>query len=372
MQNILHSFLDKIDRSQTRLSTKISKKTAPELFNYDNDTVYLWSLIQDLEKTYHIISIRKKRKGNSSDEYEDAWLDFNREYEQIVRHWLDRSAKNYYSVEWEKAVDENKSDFKTGDFSALRTASLYSKSRSAKLIVNGFVKASQILSESDTALTLKQLSARCFSGNSKFLDGKEELIFRIFPQHTHRIIPRKVLIETSIPALFNKILFIENLDTFLDLVGKRHTVAVLSDITFIYCAGFKGSSARLRDPGNVIFSHISALPDMTLSEFSNFWFKASNEQVPVYFWGDLDYSGMGILAALRKSFPSCQAWEPAYNLMLKLAADGVSHTLEDTGKDEQKDPGSTGCTYADETLLPFMRNKQLFLDQEAVDFDSIV
>ena len=52
--------------------------------------------------------------------------------------------------------------------------------------------------------------------------------------------------------------------------------------------------------------------------------------------------------------------------MLELLLDGKGHTPEETGKQEQKDQGITGSIYADEILLPALRNCGRFIDQEWV------
>ena len=45
--------------------------------------------------------------------------------------------------------------------------------------------------------------------------------------------------------------------------------------------------------------------------------------LPVYFWGDLDWSGMRILTAMRNKFPEMQAWQPGYSPMLESLLMGL-------------------------------------------------
>jgi hypothetical protein len=54
--------------------------------------------------------------------------------------------------------------------------------------------------------------------------------------------------------------------------------------------------------------------------------------------------------------------------MLERLARG--HPAEDAGKQEQLDPGETGCRYADERLLPALRVAERFIDQEAVTWEE--
>jgi hypothetical protein len=85
---------------------------------------------------------------------------------------------------------------------------------------------------------------------------------------------------------------------------------------------------------------------------------------PVHFWGDLDYSGMAILASLRTIFPSAQAWQPGYDPMLGRLTAGDGHSPGESGKERQRMIEATGCPYADEQLLPALKASQRFLDQE--------
>jgi hypothetical protein len=90
----------------------------------------------------------------------------------------------------------------------------------------------------------------------------------------------------------------------------------------------------------------------------------STIDVPVYFWGDLDYSGMTILASLRSTFPSAQAWRPGYDPMLARLKNGDGHSPAESGKERQRVIEATGCVYADDHLIPALRATERFLDQE--------
>jgi len=85
---------------------------------------------------------------------------------------------------------------------------------------------------------------------------------------------------------------------------------------------------------------------------------------PVYFWGDLDFSGMDILAKLKKVFPTIEPWYNGYVPMLNALQAGDGHSPEEAKKEKQTDPVTTGCEYADLVLLPALRKYNRFLDQE--------
>jgi hypothetical protein len=90
--------------------------------------------------------------------------------------------------------------------------------------------------------------------------------------------------------------------------------------------------------------------DGLISALKSALFESSTERPAIAFFGDLDYSGMVILKSLRQSWPQLTAWEPGYAQLLSLLQAGRGHPPETADKTEQKDPGSTGCTYAYEQL----------------------
>jgi hypothetical protein len=130
----------------------------------------------------------------------------------------------------------------------------------------------------------------------------------------------------------------------------------------IFSSGFRGAAARLRKSGgcSVYYSRGSAADAMRMFEIMLF----SNADIPVFFWGDLDYSGMAILASLRSIFPSAQSWRPGYEPMLKRLVDGDGHSPAESGKERQRVIDRTGCTYADAVLIPALKSQGRFVDQE--------
>ncbi|MCW5573268.1 MAG: hypothetical protein KIT37_09580 [Steroidobacteraceae bacterium] len=82
------------------------------------------------------------------------------------------------------------------------------------------------------------------------------------------------------------------------------------------------------------------------------------------FYGDLDFSGLSILARLRGSFENTVAWQAGYDPMLAILENGGGHLPEAAKKGAQRDPLRTGCMYADDVLLPALRREGRFVDQE--------
>lgn len=84
----------------------------------------------------------------------------------------------------------------------------------------------------------------------------------------------------------------------------------------------------------------------------------------LYFWGDLDFSGLSILKSLRELFPELTAWKSGYSPMLDVIEQG--HLPKYSKKQNQKVLRSTGCQYADEVLVPAILKYGKFVDQEMV------
>lgn len=89
--------------------------------------------------------------------------------------------------------------------------------------------------------------------------------------------------------------------------AARWVNPAFAKLALVYASGFKGSAARLRNPDTVslYFSHKGELGGDRADYFSS-WLFAKNIAIPVWFWGDLDWSGMRILAAMPNSFPRCR------------------------------------------------------------------
>jgi hypothetical protein len=88
--------------------------------------------------------------------------------------------------------------------------------------------------------------------------------------------------------------------------------------------------------------------------------------LPAFFFGDLDFSGMGILASFRLAYPRLEAWQTGYEPLLRELTAGRSHLPVQAQKEAQLDPGNTGCPYADGVLLPALRSHSRFVDQECL------
>lgn len=132
----------------------------------------------------------------------------------------------------------------------------------------------------------------------------------------------------------------------------------------VYSDGFKLSAKRIRNPEGVSLHFHGEGRPVLLNRFINWWYDDNDGDWPVYFWGDLDYAGIDILANLKRRFGAIQAWKTGYQPMLEHLLNGGGHPPEATGKQGQRDVGETGCIYADEKLIPALRQSGRFIDQE--------
>ncbi len=358
LQDLLSRFLDKVEQTE-RLSLRVSSKSLPELYNtLDYDPAYLWALIRELDKEYHILSIKLAPTKPYQAPYEGAQVNFVPEKEALVREWLNRPRLDPYALLWEKTLQKMSHQFE--DFGeALAETIIRVSHKSPEHILKVFAKVGSELRE---PMSLPALSARCFWGDSKFLDRREGLIHALYPSISHLVIPRPILLNVTLPEHIERVLFVENQDTFhlLSNLKPSHTALV-------YSAGFSGSAPRVRDHGNAAFAILSGGQHLaSVEQFQNWWFERSHEDWPTHFWGDLDFAGCAILKSLRQSFTALVAWQAGYRPLLAMIERGEGHGHTTCGKEFQVDPETTGCVYTDEVILPALRESGIFVDQEAV------
>lgn len=353
---LLDTFLHKLEKGH-RLTMRINSKTLPELFDFNAaDVKYLWSLVKSLNNEYHIVSIRYARNKPFQEPYDNAQLVFNPEKEELVRDWLNRPALDPYALVWQETLHKLKDRFEDhGQTLAEQMVRLADKGPEETL--RAFARIS---GELQKPITLRALSARCFWGDSKFLDQREQLVRDLFPGASRNLLPRPVLLTVHLSAPFERVLFVENQDTFLMLCQ-----ACLHGTVLIYSAGFRGSAQRIRERGCAAFSYTG---DTSVQEsFEDWWFtRDPAARIKPRFWGDLDFAGMAILTALKHSFTDIDGWKPGYNALMERLEQGLGHDHETSGKERQPDPYLTGCEYADLELLPAIRESGQFIDQEAV------
>lgn len=364
---LLNTLLTHIDKGRVR-PLRVNNKTLPALFDYSSgNTDYYWSLIVDLADKYGIFLIDLARARPGVEVYEKARLVLQADAESLLRDWLNRPRMEPYAVSWNRAVERNAPYF-MADGAALLAKPIRRQGQTAEQVVDGFAQAAKILHE---PMTLRTLSAKCFWADSKFLDSREDLVRRLLPTADTHLITRPLLIHIAMAETTEQVLFVENQDTFLQLLALQRCGSLCSNTTLVNSAGFRGASSRIRHQGATQFTHVQPYDGDHFQAFQQWWLNEGNAAIPCYFWGDLDFSGMAILVALAQGFTNITAWQPGYRAMLSYHSSGLCHSGEASGKQRQIDPGDVHCTYANNVLLPLMRSSEMFVDQEVVSMDDL-
>jgi hypothetical protein len=358
IQSLLHAVLDRFDQQPGEARRQrlyfSAEKYLPALKRLDDEADQLWRLVTELER-HQLLTINEGKRGPYDAEWKGARLAFTPDSENTLRSWLERPYEEPALHGWRETAKKHRDKFPHGIEPILKR----------RIAIPGWddeqvITALAKLGEVDSPHTLRQLSALLFGGDSKRLDEREELVCALFPGLPLK--PRALVIAVHIPTECRGVLFIENQDTYaLALAGALHGAR---DLALVYAAGFRGGAERIRDREAALLHYHGK--ESERSPFESWWFdSAASPPGPVYFFGDLDFSGMAILAALRQRFGAVTAWQPGYASLLERLHNGHGHTADAANKQQQIDPGMTGCEYADNVLLPAAR-RYGFIDQEAI------
>lgn len=365
IEKLLNTVLNRLDNKPgSKPGFTLDEKTLPELYVQADASDLTWSLLQTLfNEDTPIFNFKECKKRNPFDPvYINARINFNPQSEMILRKWLNRPVVESELQKWKNLVDKYAHRF-PGDVSRLAARKIIVTGKEYEDVLNGFVEINKYINDD---LTLRNLSAKCFWQDSKFLDNKEELIRLLYPQIKIKL--RAVLVSVYLPQNINAVLFIENQDSYNQAIQGIPEKA--QNLALVYSSGFKLSAQRSRETMGVSL-HFHCESDNNIKEqFTAWWHDTSSIESgndwSAYFWGDLDYAGMDILGTLKKRFNNIQAWQEGYRPMLDVLVNGGGHAPETTGKQEQKDAGQTGCEFADNELLPMLRKTGRFVDQEMV------
>lgn len=360
---LLHRLLDKADSGRMRWQLKCSARETPELYDFTDQSQVdvVWEDLRQLAKLGVLDLKLKTRQKPGNNDYDDGLIQLKYEAEETVRLWLQRPAFDPRQHLWDAALAPHLQKFEDGG-AALRREVLRFPGRTYEQLAAAFVRIADELRQ--RPLTLRQLSARCFWGASKFLDRRELLLIATFPSLANRIRARPLLLSVYLPEPLQQIVFVENQDTYLGLMSQAP-----SGLGLVYLAGFRGAALRVREAGQAVFSYVNTVSPEVRSRFDRFWL--GHEQLPCFFWGDLDFAGMAILAALKQVFPGVEAWQPGYKPMVSILRQGGGHSAVGGDKEKQYHPGTTQCPYADYVLIPAMEEQLAFVDQETIDATTL-
>lgn len=359
LQGLLHAVLDRFDRQageQRQRDVSLSAVIAVrDLLHSDSRADQLWHCIEDLQQR-GVLKIRRPRQ-NKRDPYATPWQDaklaFALDCEAILRKWLNRPRTLGAVQQWRMAVQQTPAF--TAHLDWLQERPIVVAGRSALEVLAALVAAQDY----SGPISLRQLSARLFWGNSKVLDERGDIIAALFPHLVVR--DRAIVVSVWLPTHYRGVLFIENQDTYA--AACRRDIAI-NELALVYAAGFRTTAARIRNRDGAVL-HFAGAGVAHHVLFTRWWFDQAalpNEaQRNMYFWGDLDFAGMQILKSLRLRFGEVGAWLPGYAAMLQVVQMRGGHARDAA----QFDPGRTGCEYADQALLPAIRTHGP-LDQESI------
>ena len=369
LERLLNAFIDQCDRpSAVRFRQKIKPEKWPELYDLSNNNHQsLWTLIeQTLYRQHNVIEqIQYKRNSTSERLYDQPTLHFNHQKEALVRGWLARPKVESYPHQWRAALELYP------HFKATSLAQpIKVRDFNAELIMASFAKSGELietLHQTEQNISLRGLSARCFWGDSKFLDMRRKLIYDVFPKAKTTVRDRMIMMSVYAPKTLESAIFVENFDSFITLVDALKQSPRKDTTAVIYSAGYRATASLIRQRGQSQFLYINLVSPDAVVEFEDWWYQASDRQTRCYFWGDLDYEGLKILRTLRNNFAQIMAWKEAYQVIVEYHHQGLGHFAHQANKDNQQPPLPSGCDYSDSVLLPLLKQSKRFIDQEIVD-----
>lgn len=358
-----------VEERKRAVQFRVTPKSVPMLWNppQPGEDAYLWKLMQRLDQEDYVrLKPGKKLPGQA--EYESKpMLMLNPDREADIREIIGRPERPGEDVaRWRQVLQVYAHHF-PGSIEKLAATPIRIPGKSYGEIVERLARLPAIPAN----LYLREVSAHLFWGLSKILDNREEALAELMDVPACPFPEKPVILHAHLPRDINGILFIENETTYIAaLSGRYERFADIRSYALVYASGFKSAAARLQSPNGSII-HFSELSEQFDNNANRFRVLLENriDRLSPYFWGDLDFSGMGILKALRERYQNMRAWEPGYAPMLEAVQRGEGHAVEEGDKSGQIDPGETGCPYADGVLLPSLRTTGLLVDQEVVDFD---
>lgn len=363
---LLNLLVDKLDKvkmtGRATQSLKLDIRTFPALFHatFEDDKAYYWSQLEQMQAWgWFRIKTDRLEPGKASYELNPRLQIIDEAAIRQVTARLEpiKSAQQL----WREAVfGKLRADVDVCECVAKQKLEIPGKT--AKEIVERLNLLAALI---DEPLLLREVSARLFWGQSKVLDNRQALIAMILNVDECPFPEAPIQLQVFLPKdEFNGVLFIENLVSFDR--ATRDITDHFAGLALVFASGFKGAAKRLRSAtgASVYFAGHGSLADASSQRFLT-WLVAGNENLPVRFWGDLDYSGMQILKSLRNSFKELEAWQPGYQPMLEALSSGHGHAPDAAGKINQKPLDKTGSTYADRHLLPVLAETGKFLDQES-------
>ena len=375
-RRILGEALNRLDRAPMEERTNairipIDASTAPELFEADTagDRALAWHVLEVLEAAgFGAIAYDKPARHGAALERKPRFV-VAPEAEERLRTAFDRPRPGVsYPSAWAALVDRSALGERAREVISRSPISI--AGRAADEVFERLLWVRDQHDGGDGAL-LREVSAKAFWGLSKVLDLRQDLVAALLDLDECPYPEQPVHLNVFFAGPYDhRLIFIENKTSFERAIRDHHEAAVTGTISpyqgaaVVFSSGYVGSAKKLRRQQYVRTFY--ALDDTSspnsIEPFVTDFF--SGTDLPTWFWGDLDFSGMAILMRIRENFPSAAAWPDGYGPMLLQLDGGHGHTPAESGKEGQRAISFTGCTYADADLIPAIVRHGRFVDQE--------
>lgn len=368
VQQLLNLLVDRLDSAEQRGSARVQsvalgERTWPALYTAQRESEKedLWGHVVELAH-WGWISVKPDSAVRSRSGYADTPR-VTVANEAEVRRAVSRTHRVKSAPErWREAVREGlqgADDVKA----AVAEFCIDMPDRSMAEVVE---RLNELPALAGKPMLLREVSSQLFWGMSKVLDKRQGLVAAVLGVDECPFPESPIQLQVFLPrAGCWGVLFIENLMSFERAI--RSTSSTFDGLALVYASGFKGSAQRLRTPdGCSLFYAARGGISQNLRDGFEAWLFGKNA-IPAFFWGDLDWSGMRILSAMRTSFLGLTAWEPGYSQMLAALIEGKGHLPEAADKQGQKALDTSGCAYADAHLIPALQSYGRFVDQEQIN-----
>ncbi|MCK9467596.1 MAG: DUF2220 domain-containing protein [Candidatus Absconditabacterales bacterium] len=363
--NLLNDVLNKLDlqpacERTNNIQYPINAKVFPSLYNprvykEDEDIENAIQILIDKE----IFTIKQSKKETFVDirNKSKAKLIFNYNFEQLLRSFYKREVQ---TNSWKENIEQLNCNADIKELMLNNRITIHEKKE-----YDIATQLLRLLTSNNENKSVRHVSAKYFWGMSKVLDNREQIInyckLRTMPILLH------------VKAMGNNpetILFIENQDTYIEAINSEN--AIFENYILIFSSGFKASAKRIRteNGSKIFFEDNCFLGEEGRKKFKQWLYGDDELEFNIYFWGDLDFSGMNILSSLKKVFPNLKAWEYGYNKLLNALDYNNAHSPNLANKEGQTEPSLTGCKFTDTQLIPALKYKQLFIDQEFADLSE--
>jgi hypothetical protein len=369
VQELLNALADRLDSAQARGSANVqtvplTKTLWPSFYSqpFESDREALWHQARELAKL-GLIALTPERAARAATGY-DMSPRIGLPDPARLRVVVDRPERVKSAGElWREAVNVHL----RGDGSTKKVVSGYCIELEGHTPASIVQQINELHREAKTAgLLLREVSSRLFWGMSKVLDDRERLVAAVLGLDECPFPASPIQLQVVLPhGEAAGVLFVENAMSFEK--AARSTSPEYRGMALVFASGFKASARRLRsaDGASLFYSRRGCMDAAEVAGFERWLFQGN--QMPVYFWGDLDWSGMRILTTLRESFGEVAAWQPGYKRMRERLIAGGGHRAEAADKRGQQPISATGCVYADGHLLPLLKTFG-FVDQELFNF----